>query len=861
MTAAGSAAPGPAAPVARQGDAEAARDQAGRVVHCVYRLVKGLLMHDDANQAIAPLVEAVALASAEYCAISGGDCVSILFAANNVFVDRLMLRASRETYQLALELGEMLEPFGLTEIALNQHLDRAEVQELGSAIALAQRDKQLAQKERLTRFSTIRVRRIVAFRGGEQLTPAQKMARTYAASVLIVQSFYRQLREGGTELPHGVKRVSQRLVTAAEEDSRLLLVIAASPTSETDRAAAAVSTAIIALAMARQLVTDRSALLALASAALLYDVGRTRLVRSAHSAVERSLSDAEQEKLPASTVASLTALGKLHQGSQARSVVAYEALSLRLGTSRVYGGRRPPTVLARVLHAARTFVEARATHGPMGGGASMDDAVQALFGQARDATERTYAKLLLGALGLFPAGTLVELTTGELAVVTATPRLPIDFARPPVRVLYDDSANLLETPLDVDLALPAGPGTPVRLIKRTVDADEQQMRQMRAYVVGLSTAGTRTPRKEPAPLPPPMRPQTSGQAGPPQAKATLRPRTSGRSPQGAAVPPRVDAPVVQDAPLDAIPPSEQTPSEQAPREAVPSSGGAIPSSRGARPRATVRPRPDPRADEDSGRVESVPPPASAPQPPTAPAPPPPENKLDTVRARPPAQDAEARKASRPMVAVSAARAASHATQASTRAISWDTYGQMVDGAEASEAKTPTVPPAPGAPEPTDSLLAAYLEEAPSRGGGAAGLRGWGNEPPSQRDSSGQRWGRDSSSGSPSSQGDSSRRDPISAGGPPSRGSSSQRGWGAGARGSRPNGPPSSQPPRSRGGRTKTSTQDWTLGRPNGPPSPRPSSAPKPPSQPPVPPPPPEEPRGPMSRKPKAGGGGWGTDRK
>lgn len=790
-----------APPMDRRSDASSdlAREQAGRVVHGVYRLVKGRLLHDDANQAITQLVDALAQAVGDYAAASKGSTVAVLFASNNVFVDRQMLRASRETYQLALELGEMLATFGITELSLSHPLDRAEAHDMASAIALAQRDRSLARKERLEGWQTIKARRVVAFSGGTQLTPVQRAARTYAASVLIVQSFYRQLREGASELPHGIKRVAQRLVTAAEDDSRLLLVIAASPSTAADRAATAVSTAIIALAMARQLTSDRTALLGLASAAVLYDVGRPRMVRTTMSGVERSLTDAEQEKLPASTVAALTALGKLHPGSLARAVIAYEALGLRVGAGKVYGGRRPPSVLARVLHTARTFVEARAGQGALEAGASMDDAVQALFGQARDATERTYAKLLLGALGLFPAGTLVELTTGELAVVTATPRQPIDFARPPVRVLYDRDANLLEAPIDLDLAMPPRPGEPARLIQRAVDADEQQMRQMRAYVAGLSTAAARPAAKPAAPAraiapppeppaPPPVRPPT----GPVRAAGTIPPRA------------RTGAPPVADA-------------------------------------ASLRPRRDPRADDtDPG---SMPPPASA-----APATP----RSGAGPSQLPDPDLAARPAE--VKAPSMARAEPHATAASTRAMSWDQYGQLVDETQLPlDAVTRTMPPPPDA---TDALLAAYLDEAPSRGGGNHGLRGWGNEPSSQRDSSRAAWGGPESSGGPtSSSRDSSRLDPPSSGGPRS---SSQASWSAIPSSRRPD-PPSSEPPRSRSlsGRSRTCTQDWTTA-PRGPASIRGGS---PIRRSPVPPPPPPEEPPSTGRKPKADRQGWGADKK
>src|SRR5581483_8104570 len=104
--------------------------------------------------------------------------------------------------------------------------------------------------------------------------------------------------------------------------------------------------------------------------------------------------------------------------------------------------------------------------------------IQVLANRAADGTERAIVKLLVGALGIYPAGTLVELSTGELAVVLETPAMPVDYVRPPVKILYDARANLLDEPIDVDLAKVPGP---IRFIRKSIDADEQQAKAMRAF--------------------------------------------------------------------------------------------------------------------------------------------------------------------------------------------------------------------------------------------------------------------------------------------------------------------------------------------------------------------------------------------
>ncbi len=474
------------------------RQLAGRVVNAIYRLIKGCFLHDDANQALTGLIELVIESTHQFCEKAGVESAAVLFAGNSVFVNKQMLRASRETYQLALELGTILAGCNVTEVTLERGVLAVEVAEFGRAVAAMHREKKLSPKFTEGGWTGLKVRKVVGFGGSEVLSPVTRVARTYAASIMIVRAFYADLKKGKFELSHSVKRVAQKLAGIPEDEKRLLLSTAAAPAADTDRAGLIVSSAIVAVVMAGQLTDDRSALTSLATAALLYDAGRARLTRGSGTdgpPIERVLNEEEEERLPNASVIALTVLGKLHPPSVTRSVIVYEALALRNEATTPYGGARQPHVLSRILATARAFTELRVARGaspPL----SIDDAIQVLSSQARDNTEKTFVKLLVGTLGVFPAGTLVELSTGELAVVVSTPRLPVDFARPPVRIMYDPNGALLEEPIDLDLATAKHDEEGQRrFILKPIDASDQQMKQMRAYVMSLTAKRKRSSDK------------------------------------------------------------------------------------------------------------------------------------------------------------------------------------------------------------------------------------------------------------------------------------------------------------------------------------------------------------------------------
>lgn len=477
--------------VLAQQKAEERRKAATNLIHSVYRVIKACMLHSDTNQAVITLLPQAVAAVGELCQASQTEGAAILFARETVFVGAQILRASRETYATAQELGSFLETIGATELVIDRNITPPQMGVFARSLAEAQRDRNRAAVLMEMGLEGVRLRKVVGTAGDGPLeqddSPVARVGRIYAAAVLILRGLYQDLRRGEYKLPQRVKRVAQKLVSLAEEDPRILVALSTAPSAEGDVATLAVNTAILCLMITRQLTSDRMTLATITMTALLYDAGRARLTTSNYAgatAVARVLNEEEQDALPSSAVVALTALGRLHGPSLPRAVIAYEATYLqragRLGPP--YRGIRQPTPLARILATARTFAELRV---PVKGGTPLrlEDVIQLLMSRASDATERTFVKLLVGALGFFPTGTLVELNTGEMGVVMASPERPIDFARPPVRILYDEGGNLLDAPFDLDLSRPVRAGEPRRLIRRPIDADDRQMAAMRAFAL------------------------------------------------------------------------------------------------------------------------------------------------------------------------------------------------------------------------------------------------------------------------------------------------------------------------------------------------------------------------------------------
>ena len=89
-----------------------ARQLAAKLVNALYRLVKACQLHAETNQAVAQVTDYVVTAVAQFVNKADVAAAAILFSPHAVFVNRQMLKASRETYQLAIWLGTLSSLWG-----------------------------------------------------------------------------------------------------------------------------------------------------------------------------------------------------------------------------------------------------------------------------------------------------------------------------------------------------------------------------------------------------------------------------------------------------------------------------------------------------------------------------------------------------------------------------------------------------------------------------------------------------------------------------------------------------------------------------------------------------------------------------
>ena len=431
------------------------------VIVALHRLARLTRLHDIENQAFARQLDQTHKLVSDYCLRAGAN-LNVLFADRVVLIGGQLLKGSRAAYEAATDLGEILAWCGGAELTIARDITANELKAFADALSAAFRGRK--GQGFVSPTPKIRLRQVsdaARFRGidVERLPLDEKIVRTYASAVVVMRRFFDDLRAGRYLLPRRLKRVAQSLVDLSSGNTPAYLGVTEVRNQNHDDAGRAVNTAILAVATARQITSDRVLLAQIAMAAMMHDVARPRasgvVGRPGNSPIVARLSEDAEDRLPAGAGAVLTALGRVNDPTIRRSVLTYEALWLRRSASLgpVYRGTRPPTIHARIIAAARRYNDL-VTPEPGLAPPSPESAIATMAREVREPQDQSILRMLVATLGVFPVGTLVKLSSGETAEVILGRSETAKLNQPRIRVLIDARGAVLPRPFEMDLSAP-----------------------------------------------------------------------------------------------------------------------------------------------------------------------------------------------------------------------------------------------------------------------------------------------------------------------------------------------------------------------------------------------------------------------
>ena len=432
-----------------------------------HRMVKQATLYVSENEAQRQQILAVQQAVLEFGRQTGSN-PRIYFADKSVYIGRRLFRAGRHVYEAALDVASVLARFGIDEIAIGYDIQVDELKSFQQALGLALRNA--GPPPQTVRYSRLRLRKgrpLKARRMNEQASPQEVLVRSYCLAVVAVRRFLESVQRGKFESIQNVQRVAEQLVDITNEmttnQSPAFLAGVVLYNVRHESAGRAVNAALLSLAMARKLTEQLSTLSRIAIASLLYDVGLPRVAGTGPDGEDRvgvmmpRVGIEQERELPAATAMVLTALSGCSDAGVMHTALVYEALSLNLrdNAQPAYGSAHPYSLEARVVATSRRFTELLADADEE---RTAEQAMMAVLGETRDEADRTTARLLMAALGMYPTGTMVELSTGQVARVVRTPNDPKRFGFPVVVPVLDASGGRIDgaEPIDLEQACADG---------------------------------------------------------------------------------------------------------------------------------------------------------------------------------------------------------------------------------------------------------------------------------------------------------------------------------------------------------------------------------------------------------------------
>jgi len=298
--------------------------------------------------------------------------------------------------------------------------------------------------------------------------------RTYERSVAVSRELFDGTRLGRGASVREVKHAVQGIVDAVLHDEASLGGLSTLRDYDDYSFTHSVNVCIFCVAIGRRLGLTKAQLYDLGLAALVHDIGMSRIPReiltkqSALTAEERSRMEAHTW-LGALSIYGLRDYGEIPFQSM---IVAYEHHLKTDGTGYPESVRpREPSVFSKIVSVASAF-DAATNERAYSPASPPDEVLRELWEDETLGHDPVVVKALINLLGIYPVGTCVILDTFELALVHSANTDASYLHRPIVRLLSDTDGRWLSPPPLVDLAATNEKGEFERTIIKVTSPDK-----------------------------------------------------------------------------------------------------------------------------------------------------------------------------------------------------------------------------------------------------------------------------------------------------------------------------------------------------------------------------------------------------
>ena len=311
---------------------------------------------------------------------------------------------------------------------------------------LADRTARTAVGDRLTARGVrrIAVSKVAVEDPDEEEVGLGAARQMYSKAVASAETIWAATKAGDQPNPADARGIIDSLSRLVYQDRTSLLALSSLKSHDNYTFTHMINVAALSMAMARSLDLEGPLMREFGYAALMHDIGKVHTPLEILNKPDK-LTGEEFKIMKQHVVDGAHVLRRTPETPALAPVVAFEHhLKQDLSGYPENIGARKLNLCTMVVSIVDVFDALRSNRAYREGLAT--DRIKHIMGQQEGTTfNRTLLRRFVNLMGLFPIGTLVQLNTEELAVVTQTH--PEDPFRPQVKLITDRKGEKLETPL------------------------------------------------------------------------------------------------------------------------------------------------------------------------------------------------------------------------------------------------------------------------------------------------------------------------------------------------------------------------------------------------------------------------------
>jgi HD-GYP domain-containing protein (c-di-GMP phosphodiesterase class II) len=410
--------------------------------------------------------------------------IDVRLAGDVIFVNQTRLRLGLDNFAAFSGFVGLMRGAGIGALQVEDGVSRREWQAWLSILAALppsddpeERLESLRQRMQQADITCINVEAASAVgdEGPEKDEALERAKRTYAHGVAAARDVVTGVRMGRTPSVRRLKRAIQLIVDQVLENELSIAGLTTLRDYDEYTFTHSVNVCIFAVALGKRLGLERLQLYDLGLAALLHDVGKSRLdIELIHKT--SALDEQEWRRMQAHPWLGTLTLFKMREGEELpyRAILAAHEHHMKVDLSGYPRPIRPRRLglFSRLVAVADGYDAATTRRAYQSEPWEPEAVLREMWLNANRGYDLTLVKALINMLGIYPVGSCVILDTFEIAIVAGLGPDPEQLNRPLIRIAIDASGAKVPPPGElVDLSVARSDGSYARSIMKVTSPD------------------------------------------------------------------------------------------------------------------------------------------------------------------------------------------------------------------------------------------------------------------------------------------------------------------------------------------------------------------------------------------------------